>query len=244
MNNISTQELVINPTKITKSIIIDSVLLLNKKQENIFEAKNFITRFKRDLKIKLYLKNDYLNYYKFLKNYQVPKLSSRGYGKIKDLRLEFISFYIKLIFNNFALAYIYSKDKQINNPVITAEDEKNIALSNYYNNKITINEFKKEFGQYALNAYELSEKRFREYDEEQLQRIAYLASGNKINKSIKLDNYLKISNKKIISVLICLRELAKYNSLKIVSEIRFELLGLAKERGVENIFDYNLDEIE
>ena len=220
-NTITSKELVIDPSKLTKSILIDDILGLYKKHEDSFQSKRFFTRFKRDIKIKLYLEKDYLDYYEYLRDY---KFSKESYLRIIDLQKEFKDFYNKLIFNNFALVHIYIKEGSINNPVLTKEDDKNIALSKLYYKKISIEDFQKEFGHYALNAYELKEKRFSEYDDDLLKKIAYLAAQNKINKSITLREYINSPNKEVAPILICLRELAKYQSLKIVANIRFELL--------------------
>jgi len=52
-----------------------------------------------------------------------------------------------------------------------------------------------------------------------------------------LEEYLEHKNKKIIPILIALRELAKYNVLFIVKDIREELLIMVKKKKIKNIFD-------
>ena len=240
-NNISPNELVINPTKLTQSIIVDDVLALYKKHENNFLLKSFFARFRRDIVIKLYLKSDYMDYYNYLKNYTSL---NRGDKTLKDLKLEFNNFYNKLIFNNFALVYASLKEEgDIINPILTKEDEKNIALKKVYEAKISRADFNKDFGHLALNAYELQEKRFFEYSDEMFKKIVHLAAKNKINKNITLDQYINKPNKEIIPILICLRELAKYHSLRIVANIRFEVLKLAEEKKIEDVFYFSLEEL-
>jgi len=75
-----TEEFVSNPSKITKKLV-KIVLKLNDKYEN--ELKGVLSRFKAQVKYRLYLKERYKEYYSFLKNY---KLKKKG---LKELFLEF-----------------------------------------------------------------------------------------------------------------------------------------------------------
>jgi len=222
------EEFVFNPSNITKELV-KIVLKLNDKYEK--QLKGILNRFKAQVKYRLYLKEEYKEYYSFLKSY---KLDKKG---LKELFLEFEKLYDKLLFNNFALAYAYTLGKDIDSCVLTKEDERILLLQK------DIKKFKKEFGHYALNAYELSSKRFSEYSDKELVKLQKLVKNIKIKDKIKLEKYLEQKNKKIIPILIALRELAKYNVLFVVNEIREELLKCQKQNNLRNIFNLGYDEI-
>ena len=119
--------------------------------------------------------------------------------------------------NNFALAYAFAQEKDVSNPILTKEDEKMIALRKFYNKEITREEFNAEWGHYALNAYEVESKRFEEYTEHELMKIAKLAIHIPVKKKISYEDY---SEKRKVPVLLYLRELAKYKILLLIKEIR------------------------
>jgi len=229
--NVSNTEFVTNPSEITKKLV-EIVLKLSDKYESELK-KNVFKKFINQVKLRLYLKQGYLEYYSFLKKYKLKDLD------LKELFDEFEKLYDKLIFNNFALAYAFVLEKDVKSPILTKEDEKILFLKKLYDKKITKKQFDKEFGHYALNAYELSSKRFEEYSDEELMKIARLTKNIKINK-IKLEDY---TDKKVIPVLIALRELAKYNILFIVKEIRYKLLRIAKKNNIKNVFDESYSKI-
>ena len=94
-----------------------------------------------------------------------------------------------------------------------------------------------------MNAYELSSKRFEEYSDEELIKLSELVKTLNIGKKENLDNYLNKKDKEIIPILIALRELAKYNILFVVKTIRYELLELAKDKKIDNIFNKKLKDV-
>ena len=241
-----------NPSKITEHLV-NIVLKLNEKHESDFKEKNPLKKFANELKINLYLKEGYKDFYEFLKSYKIPYNISAEKNSIKKLALLFEEFeyiYDRIMLNNFALAYAYAKNKdknkQITNPVLTIEDKKNLMLKKLAKKQITPKQFKEQFGHYALNAYELSSKRFEEYSDKELLKIAKLAENLEIKKEkVELEECLKQNQKQkeIIPILIALRELAKYDTLFIVREIRRELLKIQKEKRIKNIFSYSFGNI-
>ncbi|MEE9525352.1 MAG: hypothetical protein V3V78_01975 [Candidatus Woesearchaeota archaeon] len=234
-------EFVSNPSNMTKHLV-DIVLKLNTKYEEKFKVKGLFKKFSTDFKRDMYLKESYHDFYLFLKNYKLPDFN-KGVEKIKLLFKEFEKIYDKIIFNNFVLAYAYVKNKELVNPILTMEDKRILFLKKLANNKITIDEFNQMFGHYGLNAYELSSKRFEEYSSKELLSIAKLVSKFNFKKKIEIENYIKSKPKDKIPILIALRELGKYNSLLIIKEIRYELLKIAKEKGIKDIFSRSYAEI-
>lgn len=235
-------EFVVNPSKITQHLI-KIVSKLNNCYEEQFATRNIIKKITIDFKMKWYLKDGYYDFYLFLKNYTVPDFSAHGVKKLEFLFKEFERLDNKLIFNNFALAYAYTLNRDISSEIFTKEDKKILFLKKLGHSEITLGQFNEEFGHYALNPYELSSKRFEEYSYQELLAISNLVSNFNIKKKVELQEYMESKLKKRIPTLIALRELAKYHILFIVRDLRYELLNLAEKNGVQNIFDKSFDEI-
>jgi len=172
------KEFVNNPSE-TSKILVNIVDKLNKEQEDSLKG---LKKIQTQFKFQLYIKEDYKKYYQFLKNYNLQDSS------FDELCEEFESLYRKLLFNNYALAYAALKE-EINNSILTKEDEKNIALSQLYRGEISRKTFNKKFGHYAINAYELEAKRFEEYTDEELNKIARLASKLPQKEKISFEEY-------------------------------------------------------
>ena len=230
-------EFVSNPSKIT-SHLVELVAKLNEKHESLLKTKNILKKFKSGFTLRMYMEDGYKEYCSFLINYELPKSL-----KLEEWFAEFEKLYDKLILNNFVLAYAYTLNNDVSNPVLTMEDKKVLALKKLYDEKLTKQQFDKEFGHYALNAYELSSKRFEEYSEKELMAIAKLAAGLEIKEKTPLEEYMATNPKNKIPILIALRELAKYKVLLVVKEIRYALLDMAKKEKIENIFDKTYEEL-
>ena len=233
-----TTEFVQNPSNLSKHLV-KIVLKLDKKYQDELKKRSFIKKLVNDVKLEYYCKQGHIEFYNFLKTYTVPKTKS-----INKLFSEFEKVYDKLIFHNHALGYFYVRNKPVSNPVITKEDEKNILLKKLFEKKITVKEFNKLFGHYALNPYELSSKRFEKYTLKEIMKLAKLASNYETNKTFKLNDYIVSNKKKVFPILVSLREYAKYNILFIIKELRYLLLDIEKEKQISNIFDLSYKELQ
>lgn len=236
---INDEAFVRNPSKMTGHIL-SIINRLSLEQLKAFHTKQIVNKFISDIKINLYLKEGYLEFYRDLNAYKVPIFTDR---KIYLLIKEFSRFYKKIIFHNFALAYYYARNSQISIFLFTAEDRKIKYFKDLYNNQIGINQFNTEFGHYALNAFELSERRFEEYREEELLAVAKLVADFKIDEKRSIEEYIAVGKNNVMPILIALRELAKYKILFLVRDIRYELLRIADNNKIDNIFDKAFDEI-
>ncbi len=215
-----------DPSRITQHLV-EIVEKLDNKAKNEFFSNSFIKKFFRDFKLLKYCKKDYVDFYNFISNYEVPKLNKNVKNNLKTLFNEFEKFYENLIFHNTALSYYYLKGHELRNPIITPEDEKNYMLRQLARKKIKSQDFLEKYGHYALNPYELSSKRFEEYTKKELMKIANLARDFKMKKNMRIGEYLHKKNK--IPILITIRELAKYKILFIIREIRYMLLMIKKD---------------
>lgn len=262
-------ELVSNPSPLTMEIV-KIVQKIDEKHRNNLNKSGFFAKIGNQLKLKLYTEQGYREYYNFLRDYEVQQPAEKNSAKrLYSLFAEFEKVYEKIIWNNLALAYLHLKEKgkkgdnasegnedneksRINSSLLTMEDKKMIGLADIYRQKeqkermLAADRFKKEFGHYCLNPYELSSRRFSEYSEEELVKIGKLAALLNISKSKELADAIENNSSGAgkESILICLRELGKHRALQIVDRIRTELLRIQKEELIPDIFSMSFKELE
>ncbi|MBL7157096.1 MAG: hypothetical protein ISS92_02910 [Candidatus Omnitrophica bacterium] len=241
--NLEINDLAVNPSPITRDLL-NRVSALDARYQRALSGKNPLRKLTALSKVEAYLKNDFREFFVFLRDYKRPVFKEAGAKKIRLLLKEFENLFEKLILNNLALGYFYLKKGMIGeNPVLTAEDEKILYLKRFFHGKVSESEFKARFGHYALNAYELSSRRFEEYSHDELLSLAKLAGKVPEHKKTTLDEYLSLPPSDILPVLIALRELAKYRILFVVRDIRGELLNISKEKNIPDIFSKTFSEI-
>lgn len=237
------EEFIRKPSKASESLV-RVVLRQQARYENDFRASSIPRSLRRELRMQMYLQNGVSRYYDSLRRYSPPALTRTNRSqRLKMLLAEFETLYEKLTYNNFALAYIYVKEGRVHNPIYTIEDKKIYSLKQLYLGKITPDQFKKEFGHCALNAYELSEKRFSEYTPQELKALGKFAPNLQPESKMPLEKYFASPIRKKVPILIALRELAKYNTLFLVRDMRYTILEIAKHNGENRIFDKSYEEI-
>jgi hypothetical protein len=236
-----TDELIQNPSRISRHLAA-IVSRLNKEAEEKF-CGGWLSKLKSLFSVNLYIKDSWKNYYKYINEYKVPKTEGSCTERLKSLFLEFENMYRKLIFNNFALIYMYTKKENVVCPILTMEDKKMLFLGKFHNNEITQGLFNRNFGHYALNAFELSSKRFEEYSEKELRKVAKFAANLNISKQMELETFIHNHPKDMAPVLIALRELSKYKILCVVRDLRYTLLQMAKERKIKDIFSKSFQQL-
>ena len=234
--NLELEDFIENPTNLSKHFL-KIIIIKKRKYDSMFGSKNFIGKLISGVKLRLWYLNKYQEIYYFIKTFEIKTT-------VKELFNEFsrISDFINL--NNLLLMYSYLTEKDQYSPIITKEDEKLLYLNKLYHGKISIKEFKEKFGHYALNAFELSSKRFSEYDHKELMDLAKLLKNFKLKKRIELEDYIKGKNKSLFPIYSAMREELKYIALQVVSELRVELLELAKKENIENIFDLSYNKLK
>ncbi|MGM5482208.1 MAG: hypothetical protein ACQESF_01990 [Nanobdellota archaeon] len=235
MSNNFTIDLIKNPSNISKYI-----LELAKESYNKHTRLASSSKFKDKVKMRILYLNEFNNIYSFLSDFSKNK-------NTKDFKLLFkqlSNIFDYIAINNILLAYAYNVEKVTMNPVITKEDEKLFYLGKLYQGSITITEFNKYFGHYALNPFELSSKRFWEYSNKELLKIAKFCEGFKINKTLSLEDYMKQKKEKLFPIYCALRESLKYIALLVVNDLRELLLDMEKKKNLNNIFDMSYNEVQ
>jgi len=243
MTTLSTEEFIRKPSKASECLV-RIVMQQQARHQNEFQASGVFRNLQRELRMQMYLQDELSQYYAYLCNYTPSSLEhfSRR-QRLEFLLAEFERLYEKLTYNNFALACAYVKEGQIHNPIYTIEDKKIHFLKQLRLGEITLGQFKKEFGHCALNAYELSEKRFEEYTSQELKTLAKFAPILQPEMKVSFGEYLASPKNKKVPILIALRELAKYNTLYLVRDIRYTMLEIAKHNEETEIFDKSYEEI-
>jgi len=234
-NQIEFDEFIINPTELSKHIIELATQAKIKHDELLYSKK-----LKDQIKLRLLYLNEYQNIYNFINTFDRTKLTE----DTNSLFIELEKIFNYIAINNILLAYAFLSEKSKINPIITKEDEKMIYLKKIYNNEILIEEFKKMFGHYALNAFELSSKRFSEYSKGELMKISKFLKDYQLNKNISIKEYLKNKKKSRFAIYSVLREELKYIALFVINDLRFSFIKLAKEKQIKDIFNMNYDDIK
>lgn len=241
-----TCDLIINPSPASEKII-EIVCDLADKHRKQIASRNILTREFYRLKLEVYLKEGHKDYYnrltRFDHKFSPPPMSKNPRERIESLYKAFETEYGRVIFNNIALTHYYLKHGVVASNVKTSEDDKIHYLKKFHEKNISRVQFNDKYGHYALNAFELSSKRFEEYSDEELSHIAILVYQFPERDKASLDEAINSANPDIPSILVSLRELGKYNSLFPLKWIRYELLGLQRAGKIEDIFNHTYAQV-
>ena len=222
------------PTNMSKHI-----LKLALKAQNNYNHFLKPKKIKDKVKLRLLYLNKYSEIYAFIINFSKKDLPN----SIEPLFWKLMTVFDYVALNNILLAYSFLTEKNKDNPILTKEDEKLLYLKKLHNKDISLKKFNDTFGHYALNAFELSSKRFSEYSKKEMIKISRLLSRFDLKKTISLKDYLKNKKKCLFAVYSTLREELKYIALLVINGLRFELMKTAKEKKIKDIFDMSYDDI-
>jgi len=230
------EDFINKPSKISEHLV-RIILKTKKKYDLLLKPRNFVKRLVNIVKIRLWYLDKYLDIYNFLKTYKPYKIKSNKYFEnIKNLFFEFDKIYDLISLNNLLLTYAFIVEKNKSAFILDKEDKKLLCFKKLYDNKISEQEFKNKYGHYALNPFELSSRRFSEYSKNELINLAKYTKNFKIFKKIELKEYIQKKKKDLFPIYFAMREELKYYALLNVSNLRFELLKLSKEKKIDNIF--------
>jgi hypothetical protein len=228
-------EFIVNPTNLSKYIIN-----LAEKSHEKYSPLISSGKLKDKIKLRLLYLNEYQNIFNFTESFEKNKLPN----EIDLLFVELEKIFDYIAINNIFLAYAFVGEKNKINPIITKEDEKMLYLKKLYKNEILLKEFNEMFGHYALNAFEISSRRFSEYSKSELIKISKFLKNYQLNKDISIKEYLKNKKKNKFAVYSTLREELRYIALIVVSKLRLKFVELAKEKKIKNIFDMKYNDIK
>jgi hypothetical protein len=121
--------------------------------------------------------------------------------------------------------------------VISKEDEKLILLSKIAKGAALPTEFRKIFGHYGLNGFELSSRRFSEYTDKELLKLAEPVKSFVCNKDVKLEDYLNAGSVNPYWAYCALKEELRDCGLQIVAKLRFEILNRWGEKAFHMTYE-------
>lgn len=205
---------------------------------------SFFARVKLEARIRAYLMNGYKETHEYFRRTDLPKKTGDTKRDLIALMEAFEDTYPRIIFNNLVLAH-HVKGSAFTVDLKTEEDEKNALLAKVAQNASECSTFEQEYGHYALNSYEVAERRFSEYSCEELQNLGKHIAGIPLQKKPSLAAYVQDhASGANASLLIGIRELGKFQALKIVAEIRYILLEIESTYELERpVFDYTYNEL-
>lgn len=206
----------------------------------------FFTRIHFHSSLMLYKRHKFRETYYSLETFCLPELVSGRKNRLQQLELLFRDIYSTLMFNNVALAQLVQRD-ELHVVAKTAENERIEALVKIaVGNEVACRNFKQRFGHYALNAYELAEPRFSEYDCDQLATLALPLKKLVIDyeKPTMSDYFSSTTGAASITHLVGVRELGKSCALQIVSALRNELNEVGKTSSLtKTVYEYEWDKL-
>jgi len=229
-------EFISKPTNISKSII-----LFAKKAEEKYSYLIKKPKFKDKIKLRLLYLNKYSEIYKYCCDYNTKNDFSTN---IISLFKEIEEIFGHIALNNILLSYSFITEKNLQNPIITKEDQKLDYLKKLYNKEINIDSFIDKFGHYAINGFELSSRRFSEFSKEELLKIGSYLKSFKIKKNQTLEQYLKDNKKILYPIYATLKEELKYIALLVINKIHFKLKEIQKKNKIKNIFNLSYDDLQ
>ncbi len=234
------EDFIKDPSPLSLSVV---KLAVSQKQkyDSLFSSRGFFNQ----VKLRLRYQEEYLRIHTFIREYERALPAERDTIQRIDRAWERLAVLFDFIaLNNSFLVYAFFAEKHKTNPIITKEDEKLLAFKRLVHGEIPRQSFNETFGHYALNAYELSARRFSEYPEQELLEIAKFLSDFKTQKTTSLDDFIASKNKNLFVVYSSLREELKYLSLLVIRDLRFSFLELAAEKNIQNIFEMSYDDIK
>jgi len=239
MRNNDLSEYIINPTRLSKDLIEKIFIEKTKFYIANFNKKSMIGKIVSTFKISFLYVTSYVKDIDFLEKYKYKK-----YYRFQDIINELVMLANKVVLNNILLTYAFKIEKTKQQPVYTKSDLLYYDLVKLYQGKINYDHFRKKFGHYANNEYELSNKRYYELPNKELMNIAKIASKGRRTEKVKISKYLKNTNNKLFPVYNYLREEYKYLILLYFKDLRSFLLKLQKDKKIKNIFTMKLIEIK
>ncbi len=237
------EEWIRDPSPLSRSLIaIQSQFAVSYHNQlstkNPFKKLVFLTR------VHAYFRHDYRSLISFFEDYMFETDAQGTFlQRLEVCYLELSKLFEQLLFNNMVLTYFWPKRTFETLPFLTKEEELYKTLALLSKGDIQRLAFDKSFGHCSLNPYEFSSPRFSELSTDELMRFGEAA--NRLSCLDKQPFSQVIDNDDIdkVAVLVGIRELGKYEALKVISEMRAIFLGVEKRMGMACVFDLSWSEV-
>jgi len=135
-----------------------------------------------------------------------------------------------------AYAHAIVDDRELK--IMSKEDQRKLYLHKLYHKEISYDDFRNKFGHYAEKPFEIADRRYSEYDDKELLKIAEKI-GSECDKVI-LEDY---DDDNLYPVYIALREELRYCALLVVAGLRKQILKISEGQDTDNFFDKSFDDL-
>lgn len=197
----------------------------------LFSSKNPLKVFSREVKMGVYLREDFKSFFSLLSQYHLPELPPEQSARQEGLLKEFDKLYKQVIWNNVAIAYLFAKGEKVESRYQTKEDEKNILLQKIARGEEKPDVFRQQYGQYSLEPFEVTSRRFSSYSDEEIAALGQnFLQLSFPQKKVLTEEDIKKANRATIDMLIVIREMGKYTAVGIVAGMRNESAGGGRQR--------------
>lgn len=228
-----------SPTQLTSSF------LKRINEDILIEDEKITQKSLKSLISKINLHKQYLSYFQTIREYlekpldfQISELNKRSLLKIWT-EWGFLSQHISK--NTLLLSYAYLHESSKRNPVKTKEDYKLELLSDIANDKSQSSKFFLVYGHHAIDGYEIREKRFKEYSDDEIFNLSKPLKKFRPVKHQTIEEYLKKREKDKYPIYSYLREELRDRAMLIITELR-ELM-IQSSYSMDNMVKKNYEEL-
>ena len=207
------------------------------RYRHLIDQKTFLDKVKKGIKLRMMYLNDHKDIYE-----QVTDFKITG-NKIEELFEDFSRVSDIIAKNNILLAYSMSVEKDPVPSIVTKNDEKAQSMKALSRGDINREEFDKPFGHHSLNPFEVSSKRFKEYDYDKLLMITKGVPEPKIDGKTRITEYDSRKAKQKFPVYNYLREELRDRAILVISMIRERLLEIQAKNEMKDIFSNTYEEV-
>jgi len=216
-------EFVFNPTFLTRSILNNTLLPQLIKYKQKYTIKNF----SKKLILVIQLTKLYYSDYRCLYDFIIE--NNKKIDLVCDIRsvLEKIrELFDKILLINILIQYGFQKEKIINAVISSTAERMRSDFYKLSEKKITPKTFKKRFGHYSTNEYELAAPRYAEYEDKELLEFAnqiFKKQKFKELQTMTYNDYTRGTIKYLLPVYIFLREEFKSLNLRYLFKLKIML---------------------
>lgn len=245
-------EFIYQPTPLSSHLKDSLKVLYSNKISPI--KKNFFKKLLFQLSMLTYLKVSHVATFKKLKKIDdLIKLQTNNFS-LANLEKSFLEVQNLLIDNNLSLSIFYLRNKtKIESNFIhapfTFEEQSKLFLKMIQSDSSYIEKFKKQFGYYSMNNYELASRRFSEYSKTEILKLSKLTANLPMRiKKTDLDVleqfvYNPVSDKEIYGNILVIRDMAKDISIRIIALLRRRVLEIANLHRIAEPFQCRWEEL-
>lgn len=218
-------EFVFKPTCLTRSILEHTLLVQLKKSKHEYENKNFFKKLFLIIKFTKLYYFEYTSLYKFiLENNKKNNFTSDIVNILEKIK----EIFGKILLVNILIQYGFQKEHTVGLVINSIAEKMKNDFYKLSQGKISPNIFKKKYGHYSTNEYEVTSLKYAEYEDGELLNFAkQIFKKQKIIKSraVSYNDYIEHNQQYLLPVYVFLREELKSLNLRYLLELKMVLMN-------------------